>query len=169
MGIAAGAVCRLRPIPVRHAADLLRGRRPRPEGGWGFDPGYPTADTVDALAMLTAAHEAMARTLVAAEPVWWMFYVVVGQTVVGDVGFHGPPAAEPPYAVEIGYQILPAWRGRGLATRACELLLVQAWRDGADLVTAEVEPGNEASRRVLLHCGFRLRDDGVFALFRPTG
>ncbi|HEY5822454.1 MAG TPA: GNAT family protein [Propionibacteriaceae bacterium] len=171
MTVAAVPVCTLRSIPVRHAADLLAGRRPRLSTGLVFDPDYPTADTLDALAMLTAAHEAMSGRPVVEAPRWWISYVVVEGVVVGDVGFHGPPPAEPPYAVEIGYQIVPAWRGRGLATRATGLLLAQAWTDGADLVSADVEPDNTASLRVLAHHGFRRRDDGVFELTppRPSG
>ena len=62
--------------------------------------------------------------------------------VVGDIGFHGPPEPGPRAVVEIGYAVVPAWQGRGVATRACALMLEQAWRDGADLVQAEAgEPG----------------------------
>ena len=67
--------------------------------------------------------------------------------VVGDIGFHGPPEPGSRAVVEIGYAVVPAWQGRGVATRACALILDQAWRDGADLVQAEA--GGPASRAVL--------------------
>ena len=41
--------------------------------------------------------------------------------VVGDIGFHGPPEPGPRAVVEIGYAVVPAWQGRGVATRACAL------------------------------------------------
>ena len=85
--------------------------------------------------------------------------------VVGDIGFHGPPEPGPRAVVEIGYAIVPAWQGQGVATRACALLLEQAWRNGADLVQAEA--ANPASRAVLLKCGFRPRHGKWFEVARP--
>jgi ribosomal-protein-alanine N-acetyltransferase len=85
--------------------------------------------------------------------------------VVGDIGFHGPPSPE--RAVEIGYSVVPAWRGHGVATRACALILQQAWEDGADSVVAETDDGNVASQAVLLRNGFQRRPDGVFMINRP--
>jgi len=43
-----------------------------------------------------------------------------------------------------------------------------AWRTGAERVLAEVDPGNVASRKVLLNNGFRRVDDRWFALDRPA-
>ena len=58
-------------------------------------------------------------------------------------------------------------RGRGVASRACALILQQAWRDGADTVAAETDDGNVASQAVLLRNGFERRPDGVFAINCP--
>jgi RimJ/RimL family protein N-acetyltransferase len=99
-------------------------------------------------------------------PTWWVLEVLVDGEVVGDAGFHGPPAAAGPVEVEIGYAVVPERRGRGIATAACGELLALAWRQGADTVLAETEPDNLASRRVLLGNGFRARADGTFAIGR---
>jgi ribosomal-protein-alanine N-acetyltransferase len=85
--------------------------------------------------------------------------------VVGDIGFHGPPGPE--RTVEIGYSVVPAWRRRRVASRACDLILQQAWQDGAEIVVAETDHDNVASRAVLLGNGFQQRSDGVFMIQRP--
>jgi ribosomal-protein-alanine N-acetyltransferase len=123
-------------------------------------------ETLSALAMLVAAHRAVGWSG-GTRPSWWLHQIVLGDTVVGDVGFHGPPAATGPVEVEIGYNVVGGLRGRGIGTQACRLLLLLAWRDGARLVRAEVDPGNEASRRVLLRCGFTELDGLRFQAERP--
>ena len=121
-------------------------------------------DSIDAIAMVFAAHRAMLGA-VAESPKWWIHQIVVDSVVVGDIGFHGPPSPE--LAVEIGYSVVPAWRGRGVATRACALILQQAWRDGAETVVAETDAGNVVSQMVLLRNGFQRRPDGVFLINHP--
>ena len=157
---------RLRPWPAAESAALTAGAgAPPPELGW--HPDYPTEDTFIALGLLKLAHDA-AGSSGSAGP-WWLHQIVVraggDDVVVGDIGFHGPPEPGPRTVVEIGYAIVPAWQGRGVATRACALLLEQAWRNGADLVQAEAE--NPASRAVLLKCGFRRRHGKWFEVNRP--
>jgi RimJ/RimL family protein N-acetyltransferase len=121
-------------------------------------------DSIDAIAMVFAAHRAMAGA-VTESPKWWIHQIVVDGVVVGDIGFHGPPSPE--LAVEIGYSVVPAWRGRGVATRACAMILQQAWQDGADKVVAETDAGNVVSQMVLLRNGFQRRPDGIFLINRP--
>ena len=53
--------------------------------------------------------------------------------VVGGIGFHGPPSGD---VVEVGYGVVPAARGRGVATEALRLLL-------------DVAAGLEGVRRVV--------------------
>jgi ribosomal-protein-alanine N-acetyltransferase len=98
-------------------------------------------------------------------PAWWIHQIVVDGVVVGDIGFHGPPSPE--FEVEIGYSVVPAWRRRGIATRACALIVQQAWQDGAFTVVAETDADNVASQAVLLRNGFQRRSDGVFKINRP--
>ena len=162
----------LRPEPesLRPEPESLRPEpeslRPEPVEGqlitWHAE--YPQPDSLDAVAMVVAAHRAMAGEF-DEPPAWWIHHIVVNDVVVGDIGFHGPAGADG--AVEIGYTVVPAWRGRGVASRACGLIVEQAWQDGAEIVIAETENGNVASQMVLLRNGFRRRSDGIFMIRRP--
>jgi RimJ/RimL family protein N-acetyltransferase len=150
-------------LPVDMARRMLTvALRPEPELPW--HPEYPLPDSLDAIAMVMAAHRAMTGP-VQQPPTWWIHQIVVNGVVVGDIGFHSPPGPEK--AVEIGYTVVPAWRGRGVASRACEVILQQAWQDGAETVIAETDHDNVASQAVLLGNGFRRRPDGVFMIKRP--
>jgi RimJ/RimL family protein N-acetyltransferase len=148
----------LRPEPGKLRPEPVEGQLP------AWHPQYPLPDSIDAIAMVFASHRAMLGT-VNDSPVWWIHQIIVDGAVVGDIGFHGPP--DPELVVEIGYSVVPAWRGRGVASRACALILQQAWQDGADTVIAETDADNVASQAVLLHNGFRRRPDGVFVINRP--
>ena len=169
------------PLPVEVALQLLAGNprpepdglRPEPDGlrpelvegrliTWHAE--YPQPDSVDAVAMVVAAHRAVTGEF-GKPPAWWIHHIVVNGVVVGDIGFHGPAAADG--AVEIGYTVVPAWRGRGVASRACGLIVEKAWQDGAEIVIAETEDGNVASQMVLLRNGFQRRPDGIFMIRRP--
>lgn len=112
-------------------------------------------ETVMALSMLTEAGRTPAWRG-DDQPLWWLHQIVFEHRVVGDIGFHGPPAAAGPATVEIGYNVVAGMRGRGVASHACAMMLAQAWRNGAEVVTAETERDNLASQRVLLRCGFVL-------------
>lgn len=111
-------------------------------------PGYPHADTVDALRMFVEAggHDG-----------GWFITLREGGAVVGDCGTKG--WADEQGRVEIGYGLAPAWRARGLGTEAVTAL-VQWLAVQADVrsIAAEVEIGNVASRRILERLGFRLLD-----------
>lgn len=154
---------RAAPEKLRSAPGKLR---PEPVEGQPppWHPEYPLPDSIDAVAMLFAAHGAMLGAI-NDSPAWWIYQIVVDRVVVGDIGFHGPPSPE--LAVEIGYSVVPAWRGRGIATRACAVIVQQAWQDGAFAVVAETDADNVASQAVLLRNGFQRRPDGVFKINRP--
>ncbi len=159
---------RLRVIPAAEVYRVLGGGRPHP-AGIRLHEDYPLADTLDAMAMLVGAHEAMGLgPRIARRPAWWIHQVLVEDLVVGDVGFHGPPAQSSPRTVEIGYGLVPPWRGQGVATRACALILATAWADGADEVLARADTDHGASQRVLAKNGFRRRADGAFAISRAA-
>lgn len=103
--------------------------------------------------------EALRRTreAVAADPVstrWGtrLFVLDEPRTLVGWGGFKGPPRDA---AVELGYEIAPSWRGRGLAGAAVQELLREAFASSevrTVLAHTLAEPG--PSVRVLERAGF---------------
>ena len=75
-------------------------------------------------------------------------------TLIGDAGFLAGP--DPDGTVEIGYSIVPAYRGQGLATEAVQALTGWALSQPAvRRVVAGCEANNTASIRVLEKAGFR--------------
>jgi RimJ/RimL family protein N-acetyltransferase len=159
-----------------------------PEPGLRWHEDYPMAETLDALAMTVQAHRETGWST-EVQPLWWAQQIVLTHptreaTVVGDIGFHGPPAVEAtpavhakpaderrgdePVELEIGYNVVAALRGRGIATQACRLLLAYAWRHGATLVRAETDPDNHPSQRVLLRAGFTEVGSFRYEIARPA-
>ena len=75
------------------------------------------------------------------------------RSVIGSVGFKGPPDGEG--MVEIAYGIVPAFQGRGHATEAARAGVAFAFENGrVRLVRAHTLPLPNASTRVLEKCGF---------------
>jgi [ribosomal protein S5]-alanine N-acetyltransferase len=61
---------------------------------------------------------------------------------------------------EVGYELLPDWWGRGIATEAMEALLAWAWQRGDDAsLIAVTQTANEPSRRLLERLGFVLEHE----------
>jgi RimJ/RimL family protein N-acetyltransferase len=96
--------------------------------------------------------------------------------LVGWGGFKGPPDARG--TVEIGYEIAPARRGRGLATAAARAMVADAFEDPAvHRVIAHTLPEPNASNHILAKLGFRFDRDALergtpvwrWALVRPSG
>lgn len=151
---------RLRPLS-RDESDALVAGSGAPPVGFAWDADYPTEDTFIALGLLRLAHAA-AGIEIGRRPTWWLHQIVVADQnpagtgedlIVGDIGFHGPPTPGSPAVVEIGYHVVPGWRGRGVATAACGLVLTYAWGHGAEVVRADAE--GVASQAVLRRSGFR--------------
>lgn len=76
------------------------------------------------------------------------FVVEFEGRVVGKAGFWRLP--------EIGYILHPDVWGRGLATEACRACIGHVWetRPGVEALTADVDPRNAASIRLLEGLGF---------------
>ena len=73
--------------------------------------------------------------------------------VVGNAGFKGAPSG--PGEVEIGYFILAAHRGQGLAVTAVRLLLERARNEPTvSRVVATIDPDNDPSIAVITRAGF---------------
>ncbi|WP_436697856.1 GNAT family N-acetyltransferase [Nocardioides sp. BYT-33-1] len=92
--------------------------------------------------------------------------------VIGSIGFFGPPepAADDVPEVEVGYGLVAAARGYGLATEALSALLARADAAGVR-VRASIAPDNAASLRVAAKTGFTgirgSTEDGELVLVRP--
>jgi ribosomal-protein-alanine N-acetyltransferase len=82
---------------------------------------------------------------------WWMHFFLSGDALVGSGGFVGPPQDG---VVEIGYELAPAFRGKGLGTAAAGALIEKA-RGGASLVIANTLPHENPSTGVLRRLGFQ--------------
>jgi ribosomal-protein-alanine N-acetyltransferase len=74
--------------------------------------------------------------------------------LIGETGFHGP--SDGSGTVEVGYSIVPAYRGLGFAVEATRALIRDALaRPGIRRITAECLEDNAASLRVLEKLGMR--------------
>lgn len=89
---------------------------------------------------------------------WCPHLIVLGGTMIGHAGYHGPPginSAQNPEAVEYGYKIFPAWRGRGFATEAAVMLMELAEeRAGIRQFVLAVSPTNDPSLAIVRKLGF---------------
>ena len=75
--------------------------------------------------------------------------VCIGGQAIGYVHLDG----RPPY--DLGYALLPGYRGRGLAAEACTALLGHARKEGFLFVTATHDVNNPASGRVMQKLGMK--------------
>lgn len=85
----------------------------------------------------------------------WPSYLFIWRshsTLVGNGGFVGPPNSEG--EVEIGYEIAPAFRGRGVATKAVKAMVEVAFgRTEVEAVVAHTLAEVNASNTVLKKVG----------------
>jgi len=143
---------RLDPITPAMAHTLLSGK---PDPGLPWEQGFPMPALRGALERIVTVEDSGFSL----QP--FFAYVIVRRSdgrAVGDAGFHGPPGEDG--EVEIGYALVPAARGTGLATEATGLLVDWALaQPGVRGVSARVEPNNAPSQRLLERLGFS--EDGV--------
>jgi [ribosomal protein S5]-alanine N-acetyltransferase len=151
----------LRHLPADEARLMLDGR-PTAAMRATWHPEYPLDDTLEGLTWLFAAWHEMGG--LDPDSPWWTYQLVVDGQVVGDIGFHGPP--DDHEELTIGYQVVPAVRGRGIATAACAQLVALAWSAGANRLIAFTDADNHASQQVLRRNGFRSPDGRAFSLDR---
>ncbi|KUG08129.1 GNAT family N-acetyltransferase [Solirubrum puertoriconensis] len=87
---------------------------------------------------------------------WWTYLVVhrEAQQLIGLAGFKGRPDAEG--NVEIGYSLMPEYRGQGLATEVAQALVAFAFEHpDVQRVQALTLPERNASCRVLEKAGLQ--------------
>ena len=140
---------RLDPIhPVLAARIVIRDER----SGDDWHPEYPFADELVPLRSLASRE--------AADPVFTMYAIRDDDGVaVGGFGFFGPP--DETGTVEFGYGLVPAARGRGLASAAVTEGLRIAAGHGAVRAIADTDEANLASLAVLARAGMsEIRREG---------
>jgi RimJ/RimL family protein N-acetyltransferase len=138
----------LRPLGVEDTEDVYRTRR-LPEIVAAQVPPEPFS------------HERAARRCAQAESNWLAGAQValsirdaMTDAFAGEIAlnYHEPPTGQ----AMIGYDLDPAWRGHGYASRAVRLLAAWAFeRTGVVRLVAGTAPENIASQRVLEAAGFR--------------
>ena len=135
----------LLPQTLESARALLAGE----DAGLSLADGYPHADTLDALRMFVENGSTD-------DDGGWFVTLADGR-VIGDCGTIG--WTDQDGRVEIGYGLAAPYRGKGYGTEAVRVLADWvAAQPGVTAVTAEVEVGNNASRRLLERLGFTLVD-----------
>jgi [ribosomal protein S5]-alanine N-acetyltransferase len=95
---------------------------------------------------------------------WYVWYAITRDVsglrgdLVAAAGYFGPPAAG---TVEIGYSVIPAMQGRGIATEIVAALVEHAFSFGVvNEVIAHTHDHNPASIKVLQKCGFQRGETG---------
>ena len=86
---------------------------------------------------------------------WWTYFPVhiKDNRLIGSGGYKGGPTKEG--TVEIGYEIAPGYRNRGLATEMAKGLVENAFRDErVKSVIAHTLAEDNPSGKVLENCGF---------------
>ena len=121
---------------------------PRPDRGF-VDPAGFLAGADDVVRLRLAQIDANPEVAP-----WLLRAIVVRETrvAVGFVTFHAAP--DPRGMVEIGYEVLPAFRRNGYAREAASAAIAWAARHGARVVRACVSPDNLASLALLARDGF---------------
>lgn len=155
-----GERVRVEPIDSQLATAMLAGVA-GPDLEWA--PGFPLASVLDIAQTIAAATEPLGPFLA---------YVIVRKLdgkAVGDVGFHGAPNADG--EAEIGYALVPAARGMGLARESVDPLVGWAQsQPGVRVITARVDHGNVASERLLerLHFTSEGEHEGMQRFVLPS-
>jgi len=104
-------------------------------------------------------------------PVPWCGYFFIDRSanlLVGNGGIVAPP--DETGAVEIGYEIAPAFRGRGYATEAARALIGIAAANGAHAVIAhslaETNASNAVMKKLGMHFVEAISNDEVGAVWQ---
>ncbi len=93
------------------------------------------------------------------EGIWWTYFPVYKKEnkLIGSGGYKGKPEDG---AVEIGYEIAPAYRNKGLATEMAKGLIENAFKnENVTNILAHTLGHETPSSKVLTKCGFEKIED----------
>ncbi len=136
--VLAATVADLTLLANDRAAFAQRMGSPAP-GGW---PEFPEAIGFTISRLVAHPNEAD----------WWMHYFLLNGLIIGSGGFVGRPRKR---EVEIGYEVAPGFRGRGLGLGAASALTKQAFDSGeVTSVIAHTLAVEGPSTKVLARLGF---------------
>ncbi|MFZ6053035.1 GNAT family N-acetyltransferase [Halocola ammonii] len=91
---------------------------------------------------------------------WWTHFPILVEEnkLIGSGGYKGKPTEEG--TVEVGYEIAPDYRNRGLATELTNGLVQKAFSDSrVKSVIAHTLGEDNPSTKVLRKCGFKIVDE----------
>jgi RimJ/RimL family protein N-acetyltransferase len=129
---------------------VARRRDPTADPPWADD--YPLDGDARACASYANRLSIVPGGAAARDP-YGYYQILEDGVAVGGIGFHGPPSGQ---ALEVGYGVVPAVRGRGIATSALRLTLdLVRHFDGVRRVVGRTEDDNVASQRVMLAAGMK--------------
>jgi RimJ/RimL family protein N-acetyltransferase len=145
----AGVALELRLCNRNEAERVMSKRRGPADPPWAED--YPLAGDVRAAAAY-ASQLPRSAGKTGSSPFGY-YQILEDGVAVGGIGFHGPPRGD---MVEVGYGVVPAVRGRGVASQALRLLVAVAARQpGVYRVMGRTEETNLASQAVMRSVGMR--------------
>jgi RimJ/RimL family protein N-acetyltransferase len=128
--------------------------------------------TLDDVPLLTAdeEHAGQIRRRIERNPTledggFWSLGVEADGELVGEVQARAPKHCFLPGVCEIGIELLPAARGRGVGREAVRLFTEQLFEQGLARVQASTELGNVAMRHVLEALGWEL--EGILRAYGP--
>lgn len=133
---------RLLGLPAEAIRDLAEGRTVAVDG---VDVAWPEHDR------RVLGYRRHALTLDPGAAPYLLHVLLDGATVAGRIGCHEGPREG---AVEIGYAVVPEYRGRGVATAMVREFVDWLADRGMRTVRASVSPDNAASRALLDRFGF---------------
>jgi ribosomal-protein-alanine N-acetyltransferase len=141
------------PLPAAAARLLPEGREEAARIlGAAVPLAWPQADLLDVLPIQASASLSDERFGI------WVMIEHESGSVVGDIGFIGPPGNDG--SIEIGYSVIPARRRRGYATEAARALVEWALQESeVEVVVASCDKGNVPSVRTLERVGFLRADE----------
>jgi ribosomal-protein-alanine N-acetyltransferase len=138
----------LRPLPAAAANVLPKGRKEAGRIlGAALSADWPEAELLDVLPIQASASLSNERFGI------WVMIERESWSVVGDIGFIGPPSDGG--CIEIGYSVIPDRRRRGYATEAARAIVDWTLQEPeVKVVIASCDDDNEPSIRTLERIGF---------------